>query len=314
MKKVIYIVSLLLLMMVGWLWISHPGTTQTGSQRNFMTIDSLISQLQQKNYDAMVDMAIDYEALKGSSLNVKPQNFRSQFLHQEIAITFDLHDHLGDFDYILNLLKKYKIKSTFFLTGYFVKNFPNETKRLLAEGHEVGSHSLNHIYYNSKAKLIHDLVAFEKLFFQTTGKKIAPYWRSPYFQEDDRQRIWMVHVARDLGYVHFNATIDVKDWAPRGHPCFTDQHLFFKAFQRLRLGERTNRPLYAFCRRYVGMTARQDPALFDVRGAIVLFHAYTVRKSDNLVHQLENVIKYLHQKKYAVVSLSEVMNDRAIHP
>lgn len=51
------------------------------------------------------------------------------------------NEHL---DAILNTLDHYKIKTTFFLDGSWVKRFPEEAKKIAARGHEIGNHAYSH--------------------------------------------------------------------------------------------------------------------------------------------------------------------------
>ncbi|SEG37758.1 Peptidoglycan/xylan/chitin deacetylase, PgdA/CDA1 family [Nonomuraea solani] len=60
-----------------------------------------------------------------------------------IALTFD--DGPGKYaGTLLDTLKKYDAKATFFLEGQYVKSRPAYVKRMVAEGHEVGNHSYSH--------------------------------------------------------------------------------------------------------------------------------------------------------------------------
>jgi len=45
---------------------------------------------------------------------------------------------------LLSLLKKYKIKSTFFVVGKYVKKEREVFKEIVEEGHEIGNHTLSH--------------------------------------------------------------------------------------------------------------------------------------------------------------------------
>lgn len=47
--------------------------------------------------------------------------------------------------YILDTLKKYGAKATFFCVGENVKKYPELYQRLLAEGHYAGNHTFNHL-------------------------------------------------------------------------------------------------------------------------------------------------------------------------
>ncbi len=45
---------------------------------------------------------------------------------------------------ILEVLEKHNAKVTFFMTGYFLREFPEECKAILAAGHEIANHSNTH--------------------------------------------------------------------------------------------------------------------------------------------------------------------------
>lgn len=45
---------------------------------------------------------------------------------------------------LLDLYGKYRIKTTFFFTGYFAERFPEAVKMILPYGHEVASHGYSH--------------------------------------------------------------------------------------------------------------------------------------------------------------------------
>lgn len=47
-------------------------------------------------------------------------------------------------DEVLAVLEKHDVKATFFMTGYFLREFPEEAKKVLAAGHEIANHSNTH--------------------------------------------------------------------------------------------------------------------------------------------------------------------------
>ena len=60
-----------------------------------------------------------------------------------VALTFD--DGPGKYaGTLLDTLKKYDAKATFFLEGQYVKSRPAYVKRMAKEGHELGNHSYKH--------------------------------------------------------------------------------------------------------------------------------------------------------------------------
>lgn len=58
---------------------------------------------------------------------------------------------------LLDLYRKYGIKSTFFYTAYIAELYPEVVKMVLADGHEIGSHGKSHMKENG-----FDVMPFEK--------------------------------------------------------------------------------------------------------------------------------------------------------
>lgn len=62
-----------------------------------------------------------------------------------IALTFDDGPHPEYTNQILDILADRGIPATFFVVGRHVDRYPEVTQRMLDEGHEVGSHTYNHL-------------------------------------------------------------------------------------------------------------------------------------------------------------------------
>src|SRR5258706_7997578 len=60
-----------------------------------------------------------------------------------VALTFD-DGPSEETEAILDVLKEYGIKATFFMIGTQVETFPDVARRVVSEGHEIGNHSLSH--------------------------------------------------------------------------------------------------------------------------------------------------------------------------
>ena len=63
---------------------------------------------------------------------------------KEIALTFDDGPHPKETAKILDILKKYNAKATFFVVGKHVKWYPDSVIRASKEGHEIGNHTFTH--------------------------------------------------------------------------------------------------------------------------------------------------------------------------
>jgi peptidoglycan/xylan/chitin deacetylase (PgdA/CDA1 family) len=101
---------------------------------------------------------------------------------------------------ILDLLKKHKLKATFFSTVTFAKNAEAIIGRIIAEGHELASHG----YYHSDFKnehLLQSRLALEEL----SGAKVTGY-RMPRMMPVDETEI------KKAGY-HYNSSIN-PTWLP----------------------------------------------------------------------------------------------------
>jgi len=64
---------------------------------------------------------------------------------RSIYLTFDDGPTPGVTRWILNLLKKYDAKATFFLVGNNVQKYPKLTHLITEEGHGIGNHTFNHL-------------------------------------------------------------------------------------------------------------------------------------------------------------------------
>jgi peptidoglycan/xylan/chitin deacetylase (PgdA/CDA1 family) len=62
-----------------------------------------------------------------------------------IAITFDAAGSFGRIYEIFDLLEQYNAKATFFVIGLFAERNPAEAQEIVARGHELASHSYEHL-------------------------------------------------------------------------------------------------------------------------------------------------------------------------
>jgi hypothetical protein len=84
-------------------------------------------------------------------------------------------------DNLLEILEKYGINATFFVTGFFAEKESDHVKKI-SKKHEIASHGYNHFYRgNNKLNLHEDISKSKEIIERIVGKKIDGF-RSPQAQ------------------------------------------------------------------------------------------------------------------------------------
>jgi peptidoglycan/xylan/chitin deacetylase (PgdA/CDA1 family) len=124
----------------------------------------------------------------------------------QVALTFDIEIDDATLYGILDILRARGIHGTFFVTGNWVRTFPDAARAIVRDGHEIGNHSLTHPYF-SRIGLdgaAAELEKTEKIIQETTGVTSRPYFRFPY---GDSTANTVAIVARE-GYVAYHWSAD----------------------------------------------------------------------------------------------------------
>jgi len=100
---------------------------------------------------------------------------------REVALTFDDGPSGKYTEMVLNTLKKYNAKATFFIIGRKAIQYPEQLKKLAADGHELGNHTFFHSRLNwiSDAKLL-DEIEMTTNFISGITKKRCSIFRAPH--------------------------------------------------------------------------------------------------------------------------------------
>lgn len=95
----------------------------------------------------------------------------------EIYLTFDDGPHPTATPFVLDCLKQFNARATFFCIGKNVKQHPDIYRRIIDEGHAVGNHTYNHLngWKTSGEAYIKDVTAAQKLI--TSDLFRPPYGR-----------------------------------------------------------------------------------------------------------------------------------------
>ena len=131
----------------------------------------------------------------------------------KIALTFDAAWGNEDTQKILEVLKKHDVHVTFFMTGGWVENYPDDVKAILAAGHDLGNHSENHKNMSqlSDAEKKKELMKVHDKVRTLTGYEMFLF-RPPYGDYDNA----VVNVAKDCGYYTIQWDVDSLDWKDYG--------------------------------------------------------------------------------------------------
>lgn len=104
-----------------------------------------------------------------------------------MALTFDDGPN-NNIPYILDILKLYNMKATFFLIGYNVYKFPQYVQRIVDEGHQIGCHTYTHPYLSDLTldQLRQEFLNFENAIIQRNyggilaNHTVPTYFRAPH--------------------------------------------------------------------------------------------------------------------------------------
>ena len=126
-----------------------------------------------------------------------------------IALTFDAAWGADKTQGIIDTMKKYDAKGTFFLVGFWLDKFEKETKAIAEAGFDIGNHSRNHL---NMPKLSDDEIRAEIEYVndrvnELTGIK-PTYFRAPFGDYSDR----LMSAIEELDMVGVQWSIDSLDW------------------------------------------------------------------------------------------------------
>jgi peptidoglycan/xylan/chitin deacetylase (PgdA/CDA1 family) len=140
-----------------------------------------------------------------------PQFFRLNGSNQEskIALTFDDGPDNKYTPAILDILRRYHVKATFFVLGVRAQANPSIIRRIVNEGHVIGNHSYDHAnpakiteaqfekQFTRTQLILHNLIGYEPKLIRT-----------PYGALQENQLRW----AAKNGLVAVNWDVDSLDW------------------------------------------------------------------------------------------------------
>ena len=107
---------------------------------------------------------------------------RKKTIEKEVALTFDDGPNAEYTPKILDILKQWNVKATFFCIGSEVEKNPQLAAKIAEEGHLIGNHSYSHVnsfpLFSAK-KMSVDLRRCEEALQSATGKTVR-FFRPPF--------------------------------------------------------------------------------------------------------------------------------------
>lgn len=114
-------------------------------------------------------------------------------------------------DRLLAAMAETGARATFFVLGDVARHAPRLLERILAGGHEIGTHGTSHrfVYRQTPGEFAADLDESIRLISSITGRRVTSY-RAPYFSITARS-LWALEVLRDHGIVLDSSIFPVRN-------------------------------------------------------------------------------------------------------
>ncbi len=96
---------------------------------------------------------------------------------------------------LLALFRKYNIKATFFITGFYAEQEKESIKRIREEGHEIACHGYEHHYRNRIFNMEADIKKAKRVLERIAGGKVVGF-RAPQMQYSTK----LLYTLEKLGF------------------------------------------------------------------------------------------------------------------
>lgn|GEM_PF-2522317 len=190
-----------------------------------------------------------------------------------VVLTFDDGPDTKYTPAILDILKQYNVKATFFVVGTQVEKHGSVLQRILNEGHSIGNHSYNHANLTklSNKEIVKQIEQADDLIKAVIGFK--PTWiRAPYGAVNDIVKESMED--DDRSFIGWD--VDTRDWAG-------------SSVEEMRANINEN--------------TKSD--------SIILMHSFGGKHIKNTVELLPYIIQDLKDKGFTLVTLDELYRNKA---
>ena len=136
---------------------------------------------------------------------------------KKIYLTFDAGYENGVTEKLLDVLKEEEVPAAFFVVGNFIEENPQIIRRMEAEGHVVGNHTMHHPDMSAIAAeedFKKELTELEDAYREVTGKEMKKYYRPPQGKYSETN----LAQANKLGYTTVFWSLAYVDWLQDQQP------------------------------------------------------------------------------------------------
>lgn len=128
---------------------------------------------------------------------------------RDLALTYDDGPNDVYTERLLDILARHEIKATFFLIGRFVKVRPQIARSIVAAGHLVANHTVNHpnLLLESRRNIVRELSDCSQMIADAT-LVLPKFFRPPF----GARRPAVLNVARELGLEPIMWDVTCFDW------------------------------------------------------------------------------------------------------
>ncbi len=155
----------------------------------------------------------DNQAIDNS--DSQTENNENSSNQKKVFLTFD--DGPSEYtDEILDVLKQYNVKATFFVIGKTDEKSKELYKRIVNEGHTLGMHSYSHKYdiiYNSVEDFKKDFTMLSDLLYDTTGVR-PKFYRFPGGSSNTVSKLPMtkfISVLKEQNIIYYDWNVENGD-------------------------------------------------------------------------------------------------------
>ena len=180
------------------------------------------------------------------------------------------------------------ITSTFFVSGDFIRKFPEALADLSNSGHEVGS--LFFVNFNmtdarfriDKAFIRDGLARNEDEYFQATGNELTTLWHAPFYVVNST----IIDAGKEMNYRYVGRDIDSLDWVTKDNNAAASVYL-----SAHELAERL-------------IKLKRPGSIIPIDVGVP-----NGRRDDYLFSKIDGVIDSLIKKGYQLVTVSELVEN-----